>query len=75
MKALMNMLADVRTSPYDVADELMREQPDIQEMFILMFIAYVASMANRSIYHEEVEHIVVWSKSVIKALDKIAGKM
>lgn len=71
MKALMRMLADIRTSPQAVASELMREQPEIQEAFILLAVAYIAAMANRTIYHEEVEHLVLWSKDVMKHLDKI----
>ncbi|NBR23382.1 MAG: hypothetical protein EBU08_06325 [Micrococcales bacterium] len=75
MKALLNMLSDVRTSPQAVATELMKEHPDTQEMFILLFVTYIAAMANRSVYHEEVEHLILWSRDVLKALDRIKRKV
>lgn len=71
MKAFTNVLADLRTSPEAVASAIMREGPDVQEMFILIFVTYLAAMSNRSIYHEEVEHLILWSREAINALDSI----
>ncbi|NDB83955.1 MAG: hypothetical protein EB127_14715 [Alphaproteobacteria bacterium] len=71
MKALMNLLSDVRVSPHEFALNLMREHPAVQETFILIFITYLAAMSNRKLYHEEVEHLVQWSKDAINALDSI----
>jgi hypothetical protein len=71
MKALMNLLSDVRTSPHEIAVEVSKEHPETQEIFILIFVTYIALMANRPVYHEELEHIVLWSKDLMKYLDKI----
>jgi hypothetical protein len=72
MKALINALSDVRTDPYETANDLMREHPDTQEMFILLFVTYISSMANRTVFHEEVEHLVLWSRKVIQSLYDLA---
>ena len=70
MKAVLNMLADTRVSPQEFAHRLMQEHPSSQEAFIVLFVTYLVNMSKRSIYHEEVGHIVKWSKDVMIALDK-----
>lgn len=71
MKAVINFLSDVRTSPQAFATQLMKQEPGVQEIFILLAVTYIAAMANRNVYHEEVAHIVTWSKEAIKSLDRI----
>jgi hypothetical protein len=71
MKAFIDMLADVRLSGQEVATELMKEQADVQEAFLMLCVYYIAAMSQRRIYSEEVAHIVRWSERAMKALDGI----
>jgi hypothetical protein len=73
MKAFFNLLSDIRTSPEAIVSELMREHPDSQEFFLQLAVTYIAAMANRRVYPEDVAHIVVWSKRALNALDGLGG--
>ena len=70
MKAFTNLLSDNRVSPERFASDLMVEHPKTQEMFIILFTTYISAMANRTMFHEEVEHLVLWSRDMLHHLKR-----
>lgn len=69
MKAFINLLSDVRTSPVSLAHELMRQHPDTQEFFLQLAVTYFLTMAKSTIYPDDVAHIVHWCRQAMDVLD------